>query len=116
MSKDWMLKTLVGLGLTDLDAEVYVFLVTNGPQEAKNIAIALRLYRQQLYRSLKNLQSKGIVAASHERPALFSAVLFERVLDLFLKVRMEQQKTLQESKEEILSTWRSIIKKDFADS
>lgn len=116
MSKDWMHKILVDLGLRELDAEVYVFLAISGPQEAKDIAIGLKLYRQQLYRSLKNLQSKGIVNASPERPVRFSAVLFEKVLDLFLKAKIEQQQTLQESKEELLSTWRSIIKKDFADS
>jgi sugar-specific transcriptional regulator TrmB len=116
MSKDWMLKTLVGLGLRELDAEVYVFLATNGPQEAKNIATALKLYRQQLYGSLKNLRKKGIVNASPERPARFSAVLFERVLELFLEAKMEQQRTLQESREELLSTWKSVIKEDFSDS
>jgi sugar-specific transcriptional regulator TrmB len=111
-----MLKTLVGLGLRELDAEVYVFLATNGPQEAKNIAIALKLYRQQLYRSLKNLQSKGIVNASPEQPVRFSAVLFERVLELFLKAKIEQQQTLQESKEELLSSWRKILKENSEDS
>ncbi len=30
---------------------------------------------------------------------------------IFIKTKMEQQQALQESKEELLSTWRSIIKK-----
>jgi hypothetical protein len=40
MSRDWMLETLVGLGLKEIEAEVYVFLATNGPQEAKGIGTA----------------------------------------------------------------------------
>ena len=112
MSREWMLKTLASLGFTETDAQVYVFLTTEGPKKARDIAEALKLYRRQLYRTLKNLQSKGIVNASPEYPARFSAVLFEKVLDLLIKAKTEQQQALQESKEELLSTWRSITKKD----
>lgn len=107
-----MLKTLVNLGFTETDAQVYVFLATEGPQEASDIAEALQIYKRQLYRRLKSLQSKGIINASPEYPARFSAVLFEKVLDLLIKAKMEQQQALQESKEELLSTWRSITRKD----
>jgi sugar-specific transcriptional regulator TrmB len=112
LSKEWMLKTLVSLGFTETDAQVYVYLATEGSQKARDIAEALQIYKRQLYRSLKNLQSKGIINASPEYPARFSAVLFEKVLDLLIKAKTEQEKALQESKEELLSTWRSITKKD----
>jgi sugar-specific transcriptional regulator TrmB len=116
LSKEWMLRTLVNLGFTETDAQVYVFLTTEGPQKARDIAEALRIYKWQLYRVLKNLQSKGIINASAEYPARFSAVLFEKVLDFLIKAKMEQQQVLQESKEELLATWRSITKKDSPDS
>lgn len=111
-----MSKALVNLGLSGTDAEVYVFLAVDGPQRGKNIAEALNLYKQQLYRSLKNLRDKGIVCASPERPANFSAVPLEKVVDLFVKAKTEQAKALQESREEFLATWKSLIKKEFADS
>ena len=63
-------------------------------------------------RALKNLQSKGLVNASPEYPYRFSAVVLEKALDLLLKARKQQQKALQESKEQLLSTWRSITQKD----
>jgi sugar-specific transcriptional regulator TrmB len=107
-----MFKTLVKLGFTEKDANVYVYLATEGPQRAIKIAEALKIYKQHLYRILKNLQSKGIINASPEYPARYSAVLFEKVLDLLIKAKMEQQQALQRSKEELLSTWRSITKKD----
>jgi len=94
MSNYWILKTLVSLGLSETDAEIYVYLAKNGPETAKDTASSLRLHRQQLYRSLKNLQNKGIVVPSKERPARFSAVVFEKVLALFLKVKIEQQQNL----------------------
>jgi sugar-specific transcriptional regulator TrmB len=107
-----MFKTLVKLGFTETDAQVYVYLATEGPQRASEIAEVLQIYKQHLYRILKNLQNKGIVNASPEYPNRFSAVLFEKVLDLLIKTKKEQQKTLQENKEELLSTWWSITKKD----
>jgi len=53
------------------------------------------------------------VNASSEYPARFSAVLFEEVLDLFIKVKTEQQEAIQASKEELLSTWKKFRKLDF---
>ncbi len=111
-----MLKTLVGLGLKDVEAEVYVFLAINGPREAKSIGTALKLSKQKLYRCLKNLQDKSIVTSSTNRPACFSAVIIESVLDLFLKEKIEQQKTLYEIEEELLVSWKSEIKKEFRNS
>ena len=111
-----MLKTLTSLGFTETDAQVYVFLATESPQKASDIAEALKIYKQNLYRTLKSLQSQGIVNASPEYPARYSAVLFEKVLDLLIKAKKEQHKALQESKEELLSTWRSMIKDDFTSS
>ena len=100
MTQEWIIKTLVGLGLSQIDAEVYIFLSTVGPQNARNIADMLKLYKQELYRSLKRLQVKGIVNSSAERPAVFSSISFDKVLDLFLVVKKEEANVLQESRDE----------------
>jgi sugar-specific transcriptional regulator TrmB len=107
-----MLKTLVDLGLSEVEAEVYIFLAQAGPVKGRDIAKTLKLYKQQVYRSLKSLQAKGIVNAILERPARFSAVSLERVLDQFMKTKKEQAKALQASREELLSKWRSMLEKD----
>jgi sugar-specific transcriptional regulator TrmB len=111
-----MFITLVKLGFTETDAQVYTFLATEGPQKARTTAEALELHKHQLYRSLKNLQSKGAINASAEHPARYSAVLFEKVLDQLVKTKLEQQKALQESKKELLANWLSITKKDTLES
>lgn len=111
LSKEWMQKTIIKLGFTEIDAQVYVFLSKEGSKKARDMAEALNLTSQQLYRILKKLQKKGMVNVSHEYPASFSAVIFERILDLLVKSKKEQQKALQESKKELLSTWRSITEK-----
>jgi len=104
-----MLKTLESLGLKHLDAEVYVYLAQNYPQKARDIADSLETYKRQLYRSLKSLQRKGMVSASQERPARFSAVAFDKVLDYFSKANREEANRIEENREKILFVWRSMI-------
>ena len=109
-----MVKTLESLGLKHLDAAVYVYLSQNDPQKAKDIAEALETYKRQLYRSLKNLHRKGMVSASQERPARFSAVPFDKVLDQFSKANREEAKRIEQNKEKILSHWHLMIKDNSA--
>ena len=104
-----MVKTLESLGLKHLDAAVYVYLSQNDPQKAKDIAEALETYKRQLYRSLKNLQRKGMISASQERPARFSAVSFDKVLDQFIIVNREEARRVEQNKERILAHWHFMI-------
>ena len=109
LSNEWMLKTLESLGLRAKDVEVYVYLAQNCPQKARDLAKALETYRRQLYRSLRKLQRKGMVTASQDHPALFSAVSFDKILDQFIKTNREEAQRIEEDKEQILSMWRSKI-------
>lgn len=108
MSQEWIIRTLVGLGLKRTDAKVYLFLAKTGPQKARDITNALKIYKQQLYRSLKNLRAKGMVNATLEHPARFSAVSLEKALDLFIKAKREEAQNIEQNKDEILSIWQSI--------
>jgi sugar-specific transcriptional regulator TrmB len=111
-TKTELLRILLDLGIRRLDAEVYLYLAISGPKKGRAVSKELKINKQQLYRSLKKLQSKGMVNASPEYPARFSAVLFDKFIDLLIKAKKEQAKTLQASKEELLSSWRSITEKD----
>ena len=112
MSLERVLKTLEGFGLSRMDDKVYVYLAKKGPKKGRELANALQVTKQQLYPSLKNLKNKGVVTASLERPALFSAVAFEKVVELLIKIKVEQAKAIKETKEELLSSWRSMTKQD----
>ena len=112
MSLERMLDTLVRLGLTLTEAQAYVFLAKNGPHKGKELANTLRITKQQLYRSLRRLRAKGMVKATSQRPAQFSAVSLEKVLELSMKATIEKAKALQASRKELLSTWRSMIEKE----
>jgi sugar-specific transcriptional regulator TrmB len=108
LSQEEVQKTLVGFGLTEIDAKIYVFLAKRGAQKGRDILKALKITKQQLYPSLKSLQKMGIVSSTLEHPARFSALSFEKVLDLFIKAKVEETQRLQKSKEEILSKWQSL--------
>jgi sugar-specific transcriptional regulator TrmB len=108
LSQDQVLKTLVGLGLTQSDSQIYICLAKKGPQKGSEISKGLKIQKQQLYRSLKNLQSKGIVDASLEHPARFSAVSFDKVVDIFIKAKMAEANLIEENKEEILASWKAM--------
>jgi sugar-specific transcriptional regulator TrmB len=96
------------LGLTPMDSRVYVFLAKKGTQKAIDISKPLKMNKQQLYRSLTNLQSKGIVTSTLEHPSRFTAISFDKVLDLFVKTKMEEAQQIKQSKDELLSVWQSI--------
>jgi sugar-specific transcriptional regulator TrmB len=108
VSQEKVLKTLSGLGLTRLDSKVYIYLAKKGPQKGGEIVKALKVQKPQLYRSLKNLQGKAIVSATIERPARFSAVPFESVLDLFIRAKLEEAQNIQTEKNKLLSSWQTI--------
>jgi hypothetical protein len=87
---------------------VYLYLSIKGLQKGHDLISGLNITKQQLYRSLKTLQSKGIVNATLERPARFSAQPLEKVLDLFLKARVEEIQRLRKDSFEILSDWHTV--------
>jgi sugar-specific transcriptional regulator TrmB len=112
MSKERVIKALKGLGLSSVDVQVYIFLARTGPQKVSEIALALNLPENKVDRSLKELRKIRIIKASIEYPLKFVAVPFEEMIDLFIEVKREQAKNMQESREELLSKWKAIIKKE----
>ncbi|MCZ2808765.1 MAG: hypothetical protein O2V44_05370 [Candidatus Bathyarchaeota archaeon] len=112
MSLERIIKTLEGFGFKRIEAEVYVYLAKKGPLKAGKIAAALNLSKQKLHPILKNLQNQGMVAVSPQYPFLFFAVEFEKVLDMLVKADLEQAQAIKETKKELLSSWRSMTKRD----
>ena len=112
LSLERVLKLLEAFGLARTDAEVYVYLAAKGPKREHDLAIALKIAEQKLSASLKNLQNKGIVTASVEQSAVFSALAFEKVVDFFVKANIERAIAIKQTKKELLADWRSNIKRE----
>ena len=109
MSLERVIQALVSLGLSRVEAEVYVHLAKKGPIEIGNLASFLKFSTQKLNRSLKNLQIKGIVKRSLKGKELLSALPFEKTIELLIEIKTEQALIMQESKEELLYSWRKMI-------
>jgi sugar-specific transcriptional regulator TrmB len=108
MSQEKVLNTLQEIGMTRLDSKIYIFLAKRGPKKGKEISKTLKVKKQQVYSSLKKLQNKAVVSATLEHPARFSAVPFEKVLDLFIKAKLKEAHTIQQEKNKLLSSWQAM--------
>ena len=53
-----------------------------------------------------------MITKSPGTPADFSAVSFEKVLDLFAATNIEAAKRVEKNKEQILSLWKTEIRSD----
>ena len=116
MSKERIIKTLKRFGLSDVDTRVYVFLAKKGPHKLRDIALILNQRESNIHKSLKALLKLNVIKASSEYPLEVMAVPFEEVINLIIEIKKEQAKTLQASKEELLSSWKSLTEKDYEKS
>jgi sugar-specific transcriptional regulator TrmB len=107
-----MFRILLDLRFTETEAQVYLYLMKEGPQRAENVAKALNLGKQRLYLSLGKMQSEGIIQITPDHPALFLVVPFEKVLDLLIRANIKEAKRMMQNKKELLSSWSSITEKD----
>ena len=114
MSEKRVISALKGLGLSLSDAQVYIFLAKNGATRIQRIEKDLNIEKGVLDESLKDLSNLGIIHFSIKDPSMFTAIPFEDVIDVFIEVKKEQAKTMQESREDLLSTWKTILKKNSA--
>ena len=104
MSLERVIKALIGLGLSRVDAEVYVYLAKKGPQKVVDLTKALNINKQKIHASLKNLRTKGLVSKDR---TIFSALPFEEALDLLIKMKKERAQAIQEGREELLTAWET---------
>jgi sugar-specific transcriptional regulator TrmB len=108
LSLKQVLETLACFDLKQSDVKVYVFLAKKGPHTGKDISNMLNMPRWQLYQCLRNLEGKGVVSGTPERPALFSAVPFEKVIDLIIKAKLEEAEHAQQNSHKALLDWKSM--------
>ncbi len=109
MSLEKALKALTNLGLSEVDAKVYIYLAKKGPHEHEDLANALKLTKHQLYLSLERLLAKKMVEITEAHSIKYSAIELEKVLDQLVKSGKEQVKVLQMKNNEFLFDWYRII-------
>ncbi len=91
-----------------MDSEVYVYLAKTGPKEDRDLTIGLKIEKRQLTQILRHLKEKGAVTNSPDHPSMFSALDFEELLKLYIKLNQQQARSIEETREEILESWKKM--------
>ena len=101
-------QTLRKIGLTDKEADIYIFLAKHGVLSGGEISKQTKMHRPLVYRILKKLEKKGLVESTLESPIRFFSVPFEKVLDENIKMKYEEASSLEKAKNSLLSDWEKI--------
>ena len=110
MSTETIKTVLKELGLTEKEAEVYIFLAKHGTLKGIEVTKYMKKQKAQIYNILKNLQNKGLVQSTIEFPARFTAVPLETAIDLNIKAKREAAALIESTKQGILDYWKTISK------
>lgn len=87
---DESVQTLVNLGLTILQAKVYISLTKVGPSTGRTTAKESKVAPQDVYRVLTELQEKGLAEKIIGRPTVYKATSINEGISLLLKNKKEE--------------------------
>jgi sugar-specific transcriptional regulator TrmB len=92
---------LIGFGLSEKEALVYLHLLKYGPKPPSLLAKSLKTYREDVYRTLTGLIDKGMVNPSLETPTVYAAVDLDIALDEALKKHESELREMEVRKREL---------------
>lgn len=97
------LETLMELGLTDLEAKVYLALVQRGNSKAAEICRLAKITRTDIYRVLSELADLGLVEKTLTKPLLFNSTPLRKGIALLLERREKKTANLKTKIEKIIN-------------
>ena len=107
-----ILDYLEEFGINHFERTVYLLLAkTDVPMKVRDISIRLRINKVQIYRVLEKLQNKGLIEIVLEKPALFKAVPFEKVLTNFIHHRRRILDSIESEKNALTDYLKNTPKK-----
>jgi len=115
-SIDEAVETLINLGLTILQARVYVALAKLGTSTSRLTAKEAMVASQDVYRILSELQETGLVEKIIAKPSMYHAMPLAKGLSMLLQRRKEKTRQLERTanliSKEFESTLRTTVKTD----
>jgi len=103
-----LVQRLQGFGITRDEAKIYVFLLRTGPCPARIVTKKFEINRMKTYRTLKDLEEKGMVHRIMGRPVRFSAAPVRETLERYVDEIRGKLSDLEEGEREILDGWEMI--------
>jgi sugar-specific transcriptional regulator TrmB len=95
-------------GLTRNEARVLVYFAKTGASKASEVARAVQINRTETYRTIRNLQRRGLVEATLERPVRFQSVPFDKSLQILIDERKAKLRILEERGEDLRQQFEGI--------
>ena len=95
-------------GLTKNESKIYIFLSKSGPKKAIEISRDEGIPRTETYHLLSNLEYKGIIVPSIQRPTRFSAVVIEKAIDSIIQTQIKRIDELKILKDDMVDLWNSF--------
>jgi sugar-specific transcriptional regulator TrmB len=95
MIQDYHIQTLMGLGLTLLQAKTYLALAKLGKADANAIAKASNVARPDIYRIMPTLQKLGLTEKIIAKPTMYKATPIQEGLSILLQNRKTEITELQ---------------------
>jgi sugar-specific transcriptional regulator TrmB len=93
---------LVQLGFTITQAKLYIALLKLDNADVRTISKQINLPRSEVYRTLNELQRKGLAEKEIATPSRFKATPIENGLQVLIDRRVQQCKEIQEKTKKIL--------------
>ena len=107
-STDEIVADLQEYGLTRNEARVLFFLAKSGLSRASGVARAVQINRTETYRTIRNLQHRGLVEATLERPVRVQSAPFEKCLQILIDERKARLKTLERRGEDLRRIFQTM--------
>ncbi len=107
MIQDDNIQTLVGFGLTCLQAKTYLALVKLGKADVNAIAKASNVARQDIYRIMPTLQKLGLTEKIIAKPTMYKATPIREGLSILLQNRKTEIAELQKNARVLINTFQA---------
>jgi sugar-specific transcriptional regulator TrmB len=92
---------LIGFGLSEKRALVYLHLLKYGPNTQSRLAKALKTYREDVRRTLNSLIGKGMARTSVDGSAAYTAVDLDAAIDFAMKKQQNELLEMEARKREL---------------
>jgi sugar-specific transcriptional regulator TrmB len=96
------------LNLSQVDAATYVRLCMGGPWKVSELATAMDVHRNDVYRSLERLGARGLVETTLENPARYTAADPVKMLGMELDARAGALESLRQARERTMGLVSSL--------
>ena len=99
-------KSLIDLGLTFVQAKVFLALIQTGSMKAQTISDVTKVSRADVYRTLSRLQENGLVEKQIAKPTIYSSIPTEEAIDLLMHRQNLKHKELLFRKAKLLHKYK----------